>query len=48
MTVRWDMAKNLPFELDLDASVLLLDARGNTVYTVYVPAPTAASILQAT
>eukprot|EP00656_Telonema_subtile_P007631 TRINITY_DN13581_c0_g1_i4.p2 TRINITY_DN13581_c0_g1~~TRINITY_DN13581_c0_g1_i4.p2 ORF type:complete len:239 (-),score=45.47 TRINITY_DN13581_c0_g1_i4:39-755(-) len=31
----WDMAKNLPFELDLDASVLLLDHSGQVVYTVY-------------
>ena len=30
----WDMAKGLGFELDLDASLLLLDARGTVIYTV--------------
>ena len=29
------MAKGLPFDLDLDASVLLLDQMGNVLYTVY-------------
>merc|ERR1712166_1373542 len=31
----WDVAKGLPFDLDLDASVLLLDHGGNVLYTVY-------------
>ena len=30
----WDMARGLGFELDLDASLLLLDTQGNVVYTV--------------
>ena len=31
----WDVARGLPFDLDLDASVLLLDGAGNVVYTCY-------------